>query len=142
MVEGDKAGHTIIKSEIKSGSENKIKVDSADGVTTITWIGGDTAGGGAAGEKGPQGDKGKTGDKGETGDKGATGDKGEKGVTCDKGATGDKGAKGDAGRRVIGSNGITATVDSVNDTLTIAAEKRVRLQLERLHLLLQLMRIN
>ena len=50
-VEGDKAGHTIIKSEIKSGSPNKIGVESKDGVTTITWVGGDTgAAGGAAGE--------------------------------------------------------------------------------------------
>ncbi|BCL67778.1 hypothetical protein Hhaem_14910 [Haemophilus haemolyticus] len=102
-VEGDKAGHTIIKSVIKSGSPDKIQVTSDKGETTISWIGGDTAGG-ATGDKGPQGDKGLQGDKG------------------DKGATGDKGEKGDAGRRVIGSNGITATVDSVNDTLTIAAE--------------------
>ncbi|WP_118782285.1 ESPR-type extended signal peptide-containing protein [Haemophilus haemolyticus] len=47
-VTGDKAGHTIIKSEIKSGND-KIKVTSENGVTTITWVGGDTAGGGAAG---------------------------------------------------------------------------------------------
>ncbi|NYA27770.1 ESPR-type extended signal peptide-containing protein [Haemophilus haemolyticus] len=48
-IEGEKAGHTIIKSEIKSGSADKIKVDSVDGVTTITWVGGDTAGGAAGG---------------------------------------------------------------------------------------------
>lgn len=38
-LEGEKAGYTIIKSEIKSGSPDKIKVDSANGVTTITWVG-------------------------------------------------------------------------------------------------------
>ena len=48
-VTGDKAGHTIIKSEIKSGSPDKIQVESANGETTITWVGGDTAGGGAGG---------------------------------------------------------------------------------------------
>ena len=48
-VEGDNAGHTIIKSEIKSGSPDKIQVESANGETTITWVGGDTAGGGAGG---------------------------------------------------------------------------------------------
>ena len=48
-VTGDKAGHTIIKSEIKSGSTDKIKVDSANGVTTITWVGGETSGGAAGG---------------------------------------------------------------------------------------------
>ncbi|WP_118790460.1 ESPR-type extended signal peptide-containing protein [Haemophilus haemolyticus] len=49
-VTGDKAGHTIIKSEIKSGSPDKIQVTSANGETTITWVGGDTgAAGGAAG---------------------------------------------------------------------------------------------
>ena len=53
-VAGDKAGHTIIKSEIKSGSPDKIQVESANGETTITWVGGDTAGG-AAGEKGADG---------------------------------------------------------------------------------------
>ena len=46
-VEGDKAGHTIIKSEIKSDTPNKIEVTSKDGVTTINWVGGDTAGGAA-----------------------------------------------------------------------------------------------
>ena len=130
-MEGDKAGHTIIKSEIISGTPDKIGVESKDGVTTITWVGGDTgAAGGAAGEKGPRGDKGETGDKGakgETGDKGAkgeTGDKGAKGETGDKGAKGDKGEKGDAGRQVIEGHGITATVDSANDTLTIAAKTK------------------
>ena len=34
---GEDAGYTIIKSEIISGSPDKIKVDSANGVTTITW---------------------------------------------------------------------------------------------------------
>ena len=53
-VEGDKAGHTIIKSEIISGTPDKIGVESKDGVTKITWVGGDTAGG-AAGEKGADG---------------------------------------------------------------------------------------
>lgn len=121
-VEGENAGYTIIKSEIKSGSPDKIKVESKDGETTITWVGGDTAGGGAAGgaagDKGPTGDK---GEKGEQGDKGLQGDKGERG---DKGLQGDKGEKGDTGRRVIEGNGITATVDSVNDTLTIAAKTK------------------
>ena len=121
-MEGDKAGHTIIKSEIISGTPDKIGVESKDGVTTITWVGGDTgAAGGAAGEKGPRGDKGETGDKGA---KGETGDKGAKGETGDKGAKGDKGEKGDAGRQVIEGHGITATVDSANDTLTIAAKTK------------------
>ena len=53
-VEGDKAGHTIIKSEIISGTPDKIGVESKDGVTKITQVGGDTAGG-AAGEKGADG---------------------------------------------------------------------------------------
>ena len=53
-MEGDKAGHTIIKSEIISGTPDKIGVESKDGVTKITWVGGDTAGG-AAGEKGADG---------------------------------------------------------------------------------------
>ena len=47
--EGKKAGHTIIKSEIKSGTPDKIGVESKDGVTTIKWIGGDTSGGAAGG---------------------------------------------------------------------------------------------
>ena len=73
---------------------------STNGVTTIKWVGGNTAGGAAGG---------------------AAGDKGEQG---DKGLQGDKGEKGDTGRRVIEGNGITATVDSVNDTLTIAAKTK------------------
>ncbi|WP_118800507.1 hypothetical protein [Haemophilus haemolyticus] len=42
----EKAGYTIIKSEIKSGS-SEIAVESKDGVTTIKWVGGTT--GAAAG---------------------------------------------------------------------------------------------
>ena len=37
----EKAGYTIIKSEIKSGS-SEIAVESKDGVTTIKWVGGTT----------------------------------------------------------------------------------------------------
>ncbi|WP_239649443.1 hypothetical protein, partial [Haemophilus parainfluenzae] len=47
-VAGANAGHTIIKSEIKSGSTDKIQVTSANGETTITWVGG--AAGGADGK--------------------------------------------------------------------------------------------
>ena len=48
-VEGDNAGHTIIKSEIISGTPDKIGVESKDGVTKITWVGG------AGGAKGADG---------------------------------------------------------------------------------------
>ena len=105
-MEGDKAGHTIIKSEIISGTPDKIGVESKDGVTKITWVGGDTAGG-AAGEKGADGKsayeiwkdanpdnatkseadflaslKGAKGDKGEAGAAGADGAKGADGKSA------------------------------------------------------------
>ena len=119
-LEGADAGYTIIKSEIKSASP-EIEVESKDGVTTIKWVGG------AAGDKGPTGDQGLQGPQGAPGEKGPQGEagpQGPQGAPGEKGPQGDKGEKGDAGRQVIEGNGITATVDSANDTLTIAAKTK------------------
>ena len=129
--EGGKAGHTIIKSEIKSGSPDKIKVDSANGETTITWIGGDTAGG-VAGGKGADGKsayevwKAISGNENKSVDefiKAIKGEKGEQGERGLQGEKGEKGEKGDAGSQVIQGNGITATPNADN-TLTIAAKTK------------------
>ena len=118
-VEGDDAGYTIIKSEIKSGSPDKIKVESKDGETTITWVGGDTAGGGAGG-------KGADGKSAYEVWKAIPGNE-DKPVTefikAIKGEKGEKGEKGDPGRQVVAGNGITATPNADN-TLTIAAKTK------------------
>ena len=103
----EKAGHTIIKSVIKSGSTDKIKVVSENGETTISWIGGDTAGG-ADGKSAYDLWKAKDGNA----------DKSEADFLASL-----KGQDGADGRQVIEGKGITATVNTDN-TLTIAAKTK------------------
>ena len=105
----EKAGHTIIKSVIKSGSTDKIKVVSEKGETTISWIGGDTAGG-ADGKSAYDLWKAKDGNA----------DKSEADFLASL-----KGQDGADGRQVIEGKGITATVNTDN-TLTIAAKNQTK----------------
>ena len=151
-VEGDKAGHTIIKSEIISGTPDKIGVESKDGVTKITWVGGDTAGG-AAGEKGADGKsayeiwkdanpdnatkseadflaslKGAKGDKGEAGAAGADGAKGDTGKSAYeiwKDANPDNATKSEADflASLKGDKGEAGTVDTDGTTINVTGGK-------------------
>ena len=147
----EKAGHTIIKSVIKSGSTDKIKVVSEKGETTISWIGGDTAGG-ADGKsaydlwKAKDGNADKSeadflaslkGDKGDKGENGTNGTDGKSAYDLWKAKDGNadkseadflaslKGQDGADGRQVIEGKGITATVNTDN-TLTIAAKNQTK----------------
>ena len=147
----EKAGHTIIKSVIKSGSTDKIKVVSEKGETTISWIGCDTAGG-ADGKsaydlwKAKDGNADKSeadflaslkGDKGDKGENGTNGTDGKSAYDLWKAKDGNadkseadflaslKGQDGADGRQVIEGKGITATVNTDN-TLTIAAKNQTK----------------
>ena len=104
-VEGDNAGHTIIKSEIISGTPDKIGVESKDGVTKITWVGG------AGGAKGADGKSAYDLWKAKDGNA----DKSEADFLAS--------LKGDAGRQVVAGKGITATVNT-DDTLRIEAKTK------------------
>ena len=109
-VEGDNAGHTIIKSEIISGTPDKIGVESKDGVTKITWVGG------AGGAKGADGKSAYDLWKAKDGNA----DKSEADFLASL-----KGQDGADGRQVIEGKGITATVNTDN-TLTIAAKNQTK----------------
>ena len=145
-VEGDKAGHTIIKSEIISGTPDKIGVESKDGVTKITWVGGDTAGG-AAGEKGADGksayeiwkdanpDNATKSEadflaslKGAKGDKGADGAKGDTGKSAYeiwKDANPDNATKSEADflASLKGAKGEAGVVDTDGTTINVTGGK-------------------
>ena len=137
-VEGDNAGHTIIKSEIISGTPDKIGVESKDGVTKITWVGGAGGAKGADGKSAYDLWKAKDGNANKSEAdflaslKGENGTNGKSAYDLWKAKDGnaDKSEadflaslKGDAGRQVVAGKGITATVNT-DDTLRIEAKTK------------------